>query len=480
MNLFSLQNRRVFLASIPLLAGVSCTQIEEAKDEPSPRTAFVHLFEWAWPEIARECEEFLGPAGYAAVQISPPQEHVKGEQWWTRYQPVSYRLESRGGTRAQFADMVHRCRAAGVDVYSDAVINHMSYVGEGVGVAGSVYGRYQYPVPYRYEDFQHCGRHGDDIIQDYQDAWEVRHCELGGLADLDTGNAGVQKKISAYLEDQIGLGVAGFRIDASKHMEPGDIASILDRLDERPYVFQEVIDRGNEPIKGSQYAGNGDVTEFRYGMALYRAFTNRDLTELEFLGSGDGWVDSDRAVVFVDNHDLQRGHAGAGEVLTNREWEIYRLANVFMLAWPYGYPFVMSGYHFSDTDQGPPPVSAVADNGQCNAEWACEHRDPAIAAMVEFRNRADGQPVTGWTRISPSAIAFSRGDRGFLAMNIGTSAVEATVSTKLLPGRFRNILNNDMGAAAVAEDLLVGEDRLVTITLPPMSAIATHAGARTK
>ena len=33
--------------------------------------------------------------------------------------------------------MVSRCRAAGVDVYVDAVINHMTGVGSGTGYAGS-------------------------------------------------------------------------------------------------------------------------------------------------------------------------------------------------------------------------------------------------------------------------------------------------------------------------------------------------------
>jgi alpha-amylase len=36
---------------------------------------FVHLFEWKWPDIATECETVLGPAGFKAVQVSPPQEH---------------------------------------------------------------------------------------------------------------------------------------------------------------------------------------------------------------------------------------------------------------------------------------------------------------------------------------------------------------------------------------------------------------------
>ena len=61
----------------------------------------VHLFEWPWDAVARECEEFLGPKGYCGVQISPPMEHIQGSQWWTRYQPVSYKLESRSGNRGQ-------------------------------------------------------------------------------------------------------------------------------------------------------------------------------------------------------------------------------------------------------------------------------------------------------------------------------------------------------------------------------------------
>lgn len=30
----------------------------------------VHLFEWKWSDIAVECERFLGPKGYAGVQVS--------------------------------------------------------------------------------------------------------------------------------------------------------------------------------------------------------------------------------------------------------------------------------------------------------------------------------------------------------------------------------------------------------------------------
>ena len=33
------------------------------------RTTMVHLFEWKFKDIALECKKFLGPNGYAAVQV---------------------------------------------------------------------------------------------------------------------------------------------------------------------------------------------------------------------------------------------------------------------------------------------------------------------------------------------------------------------------------------------------------------------------
>lgn len=61
--------------------------------------------------------------------------------WWERYQPISYKLDSASGSRAEFIEMVHRCNDAGVRIYIDAVINHMAGVdsGTGTGSGGSYY-----------------------------------------------------------------------------------------------------------------------------------------------------------------------------------------------------------------------------------------------------------------------------------------------------------------------------------------------------
>lgn len=33
------------------------------------RTAIVHLFEWRWVDIAKECERYLAPKGFGGVQV---------------------------------------------------------------------------------------------------------------------------------------------------------------------------------------------------------------------------------------------------------------------------------------------------------------------------------------------------------------------------------------------------------------------------
>ena len=304
----------------------------------APGAVMVHLFEWRWDDVARECERVLGPAGVSAVQVSPPNEHIAlgpvDGAWWARYQPVSYRLDSRSGNRAAFADMVARCRAAGVGVVVDAVINHMAGIGEGEGIAGTRYTPFQYGALYRHEDFHHCGRHGDDSIRNYQDRWEVQHCHLVGLADLATEKPAVRERIRHYLQTLLDLGIAGFRIDAAKHIQPEDIAAILDGLDGAPYVFQEVIDMGNEPITVQDYLANGDVTEFRYGPRLSRAFMSGDLARLHDLGNAQGWAPSERALVFIDNHDTQRGHGAGGMVMTFGSGKRYTLGRLRLMTIP--------------------------------------------------------------------------------------------------------------------------------------------------
>ena len=46
------------------------------------------------------------------------------------------------------------------------------------------------------------------------------------LNDLNGGSDYVRGKIADYINDLVNIGVKGFRVDASKHMWPGDLEAI--------------------------------------------------------------------------------------------------------------------------------------------------------------------------------------------------------------------------------------------------------------
>ncbi|KHJ46922.1 alpha amylase, catalytic domain protein [Trichuris suis] len=356
------------------LLTVQSKQSPDCFDElqvPSDQLVVVHLFEWKWDDIASECENYLQHTGIGAVQVSPPNEHVVFEvngdrPWWLRYQPVSYKLESRSGTEQQFIDMVKRCHKVGIKIIVDAVINHMTGANmHGQGSGGSHYNstpfkEFYSAVPYSAEDFNDniCNRN----IGNYNDPWEVRNCRLVGLLDLKLSRPEVQEKVATYLNHLIDLGVAGFRIDASKHMYPGDILQILNRLkklnteffppNKCPFIVHEVIDQGPEAIKGSEYTSLGRITNFRYGLDL-SAGVNHFKNFMYYGNFGEGWAywASHDVLVFVDNHDNQRGSGGGGSVLTYKNGDRYVMAVAFMLAWPYGIPRIMSSYYFNNHDE---------------------------------------------------------------------------------------------------------------------------------
>ncbi|MBI0382382.1 alpha-amylase family protein, partial [Streptomyces albiflaviniger] len=374
---------------------------------PGTKDVTAELFEWKYDSVAKECTSTLGPAGYGYVEVSPATEHIQGGQWWTSYQPVSYKIAGRLGDRTAFKNMVDTCHAAGVKVVADAVINHMS-AGSGTGTGGSSYTKYDYPGTYQPQDMDDCTAQ----ISDYQDRWNVQHCELVDLADLDTGEEYVRTRLAQYLNDLLSLGVDGFRVDGAKHIPADDLAAIKSKLsDPGVYWKQEVIYGEGEAVSPTEYLRNGDVQEFRYGRDLKRVFQSEKLAYLKNFGEGWSYMASGQSGVFVDNWDTERN----GSTLTYKNGADYTLANVFMLAWPYGSPDVHSGYEFGDNDAGPPNGGAV---GACYQDgWKCQHKWPEIMSMVAFRNTARGASVTNWWDNGGNAIGFGRGDKAYVAIN---------------------------------------------------------------
>ncbi|WP_371615585.1 carbohydrate-binding module family 20 domain-containing protein [Streptomyces sp. NBC_00454] len=448
------------VTAVTALAFVGASAQQAVAAAPGEKDVTAAMFEWRFDSVAKACGESLGPAGYGYVQVSPPQEHIQGSQWWTSYQPVSYKIAGRLGDRAAFKAMVDACHAAGVKVVADSVINHMA-AGDGTGTGGSSYTKYNYPGVYSGTDMDDCRA----TISNYTDRANVQNCELVQLADLDTGEEYVRGRIAGYLNDLLSLGVDGFRIDAAKHMPAADLANIKSRLtNPSAYWKQEAIYGAGEAVSPTEYLGNGDVQEFRYARDLKRVFQSENLAYLKNFGEAWGYMPSGQAGVFVDNHDTERG----GDTLNYKDGSAYTLASVFMLAWPYGSPDVHSGYEWTDKDAGPPNGGAV---NACYADgWKCQHAWREISSMVGFRNSARGQAVTDWWDNGGDQIAFGRGTKAYVAINHEGSALTRTFQTSLAAGDYCDV----QSGRAVTVD----SGGRFTATLGAGTAVALHVGAR--
>jgi alpha-amylase len=453
------------LLALTALAVPTPAQGPATATPPGGRDVTAVLFQWDWTDVGRACTDTLGPAGYGYVQVSPPQETIQGGQWWISYQPVSYSIGNRQGTRAEFAAMVSTCHGAGVKVIADAVVNHMS-AGSGTGTLGTQYAKYRYPAHYADQDFHGCR----SSITNYGDRWQVQNCELVGLSDLDTGSPYVQHEIADYLDDLRSLGVDGFRIDAAKHVSASDLAGIrAKQSDPGTYWVQEVIFGAGEPITPDEYTGTGDVHEFRYGTNLKRVFQNEKLSYLGNFGQTWGMLPSSQAVPFVDNHDTERN----GSTLTYRDGSTYTLANVFMLAWPYGSPAVHSGYEFTDHDAGPPRDGDVVS---CYADgWKCQHAWREIAGMVGFRNAVQGTGVTRWWDNGNDQIAFGRGSSGYVVINHEGGTLTRTFETDLPAGTYCDVTD---GPGCTGDVVTVDGSGRFTASVGAGGQLALHVGAR--
>ena len=503
--------------------------------DPMPAPAggvFVHLFEWPWADVEKECT-YLSEKGYTAVQVSPPNEHLvptanQGGQstsqfpWWVRYQPVTHDatlLASRSGSLAEFQSMVTTCGNLGVDIYVDAVINHTADIEVGSPPTGTAGTEYASGMPGRFYGTQYASGdfHADCDIVSYADRAQVQRCQLSGLPDLATGNTAVQDELRDYLQALINMGVAGFRIDGAKHMAAHEIAAVFNGLTGDPYIFQEVIDADpTERVRDWEYVPHADVTEFNYAIDAMSKFNTGTIADLETLPTYNNMMPSRFAVIFTDNHDNQRGHGpGGSNIVDHRDGANYDLANVFMLAYPYGYPKVMSSYYWSNNpaddsrdSYGPPstndggatwgaglgpdtrPVYGAAqvagdDPANCNATyedgaWVCEHRRMGIANMVQFRAVTAGEVVTDWWDDGAEHLAFGRGSQGFVAINNGNSATSTTTyQTSLAEGVYCDVISGQRtadGSACTGGTVTVNSSgQIENYILNSKSAFAIHA-----
>ena len=470
-----------------ILAGavvVSGPAIAYAGAKSSQKTiqkgVIVTAFQQNWKSIAKECKKTYGPEGVKYVQVSPPQDHIKGDQWWTSYQPVSYKLNSKLGTEDEFKKMITTCNASGIGIIADAVINHTTGFAnkDTVGVGGSKYDAANQSFPdagYTKDDFHK----STENINTYRKAEIVWTHRLVGLLDLYTSNPHVQKTLGEYFAHMLKLGVAGFRVDAAKHMSPQDVKGIKDAAadaagttPDKIWWMQETIGFSEQDprIQPDQYLQTGEVNEFEYSYRLRNYFYG-SIENLKHIT--DKLIPSKKAAIFVTNWDTERDNAS--RVLTYKDGKKYELANAFMLAYPYGTPNVFSGYEFTKRDEGAPGATQTSiPDVSCakDSKWQCTQRITSIRGMIGFYNAVRGTKVTNWQDDDDNNVAFSRGNKGFLAINNTENPQKVSYKTDLPDGEYCNVYESKDCTKTVS----VSGGKVET-TIAAESAVALHANA---
>lgn len=464
------------IASSPAIANESA----KSSQKTTQKGVIVTAFQQNWKSIAKECKKTYGPEGVKYVQVSPPQDHIKGDQWWTSYQPVSYKLNSKLGTEDEFKKMITTCKASGVGIIADAVINHTTGFSnkDTLGVGGSKYDAANQSFPdagYTKDDFHK----STEDINTYRKAEIVWTHRLVGLLDLDTSNPHVQKTLGEYFAHMLKLGVAGFRVDAAKHMSPQDVkgikAAAADAAGTTPdkiWWMQETIGFPEQDprIQPDQYLQTGEVNEFEYSYRLRNYFYG-SIENLKHIT--DKLIPSKKAAIFVTNWDTERDNAN--RVLTYKDGKKYELANAFMLAYPYGTPNVFSGYEFTKRDEGAPgsTQTSIPDvNCAKDSKWQCTQRLTSIRGMIGFYNAVRGTKVTNWQDDDDNNVAFSRGNKGFLAINNTEKPQKVSYKTDLPDGEYCNVYESKDCTKTVS----VSGGKVET-AVDAESAVALHANA---
>lgn len=476
------------------------------------------LFGWKWKDIINEIP-YLAEHGFDAIKLYPPQETavLPGRPWYELYQPVTYQLSSFFGTEEEFRILIDICHTYNIKVYADLVLNHMAEYPlnsneEHVGTNGHKFSKYHYgPLNkdgdvYEYDDFYHFGSEGNKQIQidDYSTfdkSWRVEHFDLNYLPKLNFDNPHVIETTRKYINYLLEFGIDGFRVDAAKHISTDALAKILWGLKTKnksnPFIYLEFyagFPMGIDPYSYMEkFFKLGYVTSFSYGEFLADAIggKNNNLEKLVHYSFGSSWVlyPENRAVTVLDNHDTERmmPHMLSYK---NSHNNAYVLGYIFMLAWPFGVPKIMSSYYFSGFND-PIPQAAVWQDGRntcfdSGCPWVCQHRWRAISNMVLFRKKM--QDAKGITHVwaNNNQVAFARtyqkskeyvATKGFVVINNSGEKLQRKFETGLPGGIYFDLINSDLVKGKMqGPSVLVENYGTAEITVKPYDAVVLCVG----
>lgn len=400
----------------------------------------LHCFCWNFKTIENSLDD-IAAAGYSAIQTSPVNECLEGEnggmclysdgygKWYYHFQPTDYRIGNyQLGTRDEFKSMCKKADKLGIKVIVDVVANHTT------PTTGSINKNLLDAVG-GIDNLFHQNSSND--ISDYSNRLQCTTYKMGGLPDINTENKKYQDYFIKFLNDCIACGADGFRYDAAKHIglkdDPKDPKSTKNNFWDR--VTTEITDAKRIFNYGEVLQGNGDriedyikkigaCTASTYGGTLRNGIlmNNLDSFTLKDLRVGS----KPDCVTWVESHDnyINDGNwqaMGDEDVITG--WAV-------IAARAKGTPL------FFDRPYGSSMENQWGDMNRIGASGDMFYKDKRVVALNFFRNAMVGENEKF---INPdddtSALEICRGNKGAVIINT-SNELDVNFKTALADGTY--------------------------------------------
>ena len=416
--------------------------------------AILHAWMWSFNTITEHMDE-IAEAGYTSIQTEPMSKikvnDANGkkftENWYYVYQPTNTSIGNFVvGSEDDLKAMTVAAHAHGIRIIVDVVANHFTADWNAID---SDWQKSEY-----FHARNSCSGSGGDNI-DYSNRWQVTHCHLLGLWDLNTANPEVANRMHDFLKTAVNDGVDGFRFDAGKHVElPNEFdgsqywTTILQNGSQ--YQYGEVL-QGDSGLDYKAYANlyakygeGGGATASDYGKTIRSALWSKNLNAGNLMSLRNGGVNDDQLVTWVESHDNYANSDKESTYLTNDQ---IRFGWAVVGARAGGAPLFFNRPKASGGNQ--PQFAEASQLGDAGDDmW----KDTAVAAVNHFRNAMDGEAEylrnCGSEQNNNSCLMVERyktdnnaGNDGVSIANMGGDQNLAGTPTKLDDGTYTDQVN---------------------------------------
>ena len=415
--------------------------------------AILHAWMWSFNTIKNNMKA-IAEAGYTSVQTEPMSAIKTNlangkkftENWYYVYQPTDTTIGNFVvGSEQDLKDMCAEAHKYGVRIIVDVVANHFTSDWNAIGS--------DWKDTSLFHSRNNCpGKNGDEI--NYGNRWQVTHCHLLGLWDINTENQTAANKMKDFLVQAVNDGVDGFRFDAAKHVE------LPDEFPQHSVYWETILKNGaqyqyGEVLQGdnglnytgytnmfTQYSSDGGgATASDYGKTVRAAINSSSLNAGNLSSLRNGGAKDDQLVTWVESHD---NYANGDKESTYLNDYQLRMGWAIIGSRAGGAPLYFNRPVGSGGNK-----PQFAEQSQLGDAGDNMWKDKAVVAVNHFRNKMNGnseylrncQSQNSCLMIERYAKDGNADDDGVVIANMGGDVNLAGSDTKLDDGTYTDQVN---------------------------------------